>query len=425
MHRLTQLMIFGIAFVALPFAGCTVSEMWEMVKQGLREGLPDLNDVDPDNYDCSVKAQVSGTAFGFAAGTTGGGSAAAAAPSSLEELAEWITDDTPRTILIDRTWDFVGTEGTTSGQCCSTRTTTCEGGTSAGQASIQDTCDDGTWVDCTYDNAAKTPLQVGSNKSIVGVGSDGVLRGKGLRVIDGNSNIIIQNIHITQLNPEYVWGGDAITLDGSDQVWIDHNKFSLAGRQFIVSGWGPAGHVTISHNEFDGVTDWSAGCNGKHYWTMLLIGEEDYYTFSNNYVHDVSGRAPHMGTANTDSTNFFHGVNNYFQNIGGHAFDIDTNTWVLLEGNYFDSVDTPLTETSLTSGALIYNVPTVDSASACSASLGYICEWNRLANSGEWPERTDADVLSVASQYTDSLIGHVGVAEVPDDVVANAGVGKL
>lgn len=26
------------------------------------------------------------------------------------------------------------------------------------------------------------------------------------------------------LNPQYVWGGDIITLDGTDNVWIDHNK---------------------------------------------------------------------------------------------------------------------------------------------------------------------------------------------------------
>ncbi|KAI9042801.1 polysaccharide lyase family 1 protein [Aspergillus affinis] len=370
-------------------------------------------------------AQVKGTPEGFAAGTTGGGSAKAATPSSLQQLAEWITDSTPRTILIDRTWDFAGTEGSTSGQCCSTRTTTCEGGTSKGQAWIQDKCDDGTWVSCTYDNAARKPLDVGSNKSIVGVGSKGVLKGKGLRIRGGNKNVIIQNVHITNLNPQYVWGGDALTLDGSDQVWIDHNKFSLTGRQQIVSGWGQAGRVTISNNEFDGRTEWSAGCNGKHYWTMLLIGENDQYTFSGNWVHDVSGRAPHMGTDNTDSKIFFHGVNNYFQNIGGHSFDIDTNTHVLLEGNYFDNVDTPLTDTSLKSGALIYNVPTVDSASACTPDLGYICEWNRLSNSGKWTSKTDKAVLTKAAEYKNSLIGHIGVADVPAKVKANAGVGKI
>ena len=112
-------------------------------------------------------------------------------------LKSLITDDTVRAILIDRTWDFTGTEGTTDGKCCSTSTTTCEGWSSAGQASIQNSCDDGTWVDCTYDDAAKPPLDVGSNKNIVGVGNKGVLKGKGLRVSGGNKNVIIQNIHTT------------------------------------------------------------------------------------------------------------------------------------------------------------------------------------------------------------------------------------
>lgn len=41
------------------------------------------------------------------------------------------------------------------------------------------------------------------------------LQGKGLRIINA-SNVIIQNIKITNLNPKYVWGGDAITLDKTD-----------------------------------------------------------------------------------------------------------------------------------------------------------------------------------------------------------------
>ena len=35
---------------------------------------------------------------------------------------------------------------------------------------------------------------------------------------------IYRNIHITELNPQYIWGGDAITLAGTDLVWIDHVK---------------------------------------------------------------------------------------------------------------------------------------------------------------------------------------------------------
>lgn len=84
--------------------------------------------------------------------------------------------------MIDRTWDFTGTEGTTNGQCCSGAITTCSGGTSAGQYLIttNGTCDSGyTLLSCSYDTAGTTPLDVGPNKSIVGVGSAGVLKGKG------------------------------------------------------------------------------------------------------------------------------------------------------------------------------------------------------------------------------------------------------
>jgi pectin lyase len=78
----------------------------------------------------------------------------------------------------------------------------------------------------TYDEAGLDPIIVASDKTLIGSGSAGVIKGKGLRIV-GGSNIILQNIHITELNPQYVWGGDAITLEGSDMVWIDHVKVKL------------------------------------------------------------------------------------------------------------------------------------------------------------------------------------------------------
>lgn len=55
-----------------------------------------------------------------------------------------------------------------------------------------------------------------------------MIRGKGLRIANGSQNVIIQNIHITELNPQYIWGGDAITLDGADLIWVDHVKVSCS-----------------------------------------------------------------------------------------------------------------------------------------------------------------------------------------------------
>lgn len=195
----------------------------------------------------------------------------------------------------------------------------------------------------------------------------------------------------------------------------------------IVTGWNQAGKVSITYNEFDGVTSWSSSCNGQHYWTLLLLGLTDYYTFAGNYIHDCSGRAPHFGTDYDASEIFFHGVNNYFENMGGHAFDIDVNTWALLEGNYFYNVDTPMTPGSTTSGANIYTTITVDEAGACADYLDYICEWEKTSDSGTLYDIADTSVLTKASLYAELgyLVGHVSVSEVASNVTANAGIGKV
>jgi pectate lyase len=229
----------------------------------------------------AARAQVVGTPFGFGAGTTGGGDATPAAPADVTELTKWLADDEPRVILIDKEFNFLGDECVDC-ECCIPDSNSCG---DAGQNAIEvgiGWCGDYPTTTCTYDNAGLDGLDVGPNKSIVGVGDAGVIRGKGLR-LHGTSNIIVQNIHITELNPQYIWGGDGISLDGCDLIWIDHVKISLVGRQMLVTGYETStflypshwlqltiagGSVTISNSELDGTTDWSASCDGHHYWTM-------------------------------------------------------------------------------------------------------------------------------------------------------------
>lgn len=50
----------------------------------------------------SFAAGVVGSPPGFAASTTGGGSATAQYPSSLDQLKEWLTDSTPRVIVLNK-----------------------------------------------------------------------------------------------------------------------------------------------------------------------------------------------------------------------------------------------------------------------------------------------------------------------------------
>lgn len=72
--------------------------------------------------------------------------------------------------------------------------------------------------DTSSDNAGSLGITVNSNKSLIGEGTSGVIKGKGLRIVSG----VVRNIAITDINPKYVWGGDAITINQADLVWVDH-----------------------------------------------------------------------------------------------------------------------------------------------------------------------------------------------------------
>lgn len=56
---------------------------------------------------------------GFAAGVTGGGSLTPVIPKDIKELATFLSDSTPRVILLDKIYDFTSSEGTKSVTACS------------------------------------------------------------------------------------------------------------------------------------------------------------------------------------------------------------------------------------------------------------------------------------------------------------------
>lgn len=186
---------------------------------------------------------------------------------------------------------------------------------------------------------------------------------------------MLRNIHITQLNPQYIWGGDAITLAGTNKIWIDHVKISLIGRQFLVLGTLASGRVTVSNSEFDGSTSWSATCNNHHYWGIYLTGSQDYVTLVGNYIHHTSGRSPKIA-----GTTVLHAVNNMFYANTGHAFDIGSaNSHVVAEGNVFQNVVTPLLANSGKLFAATGNL------AACQTYLGHTCVVNAFGSSGAFP----------------------------------------
>ncbi|KAF1790468.1 Pectin lyase fold [Phytophthora cactorum] len=328
-----------------------------------------------------TQALSTGTAPGLAAGTTGGGNANPVYPTSLAELKNYLKDSQPRVIVLKTTFDFRGTEGTTTETGCrpkSNRDCLAKNNGYKGQDVILQSGGMANTGGCVEGTSVKNPLVVTSNKTLRGLGTSGVIKGKGLWI--QGDNVIIQNVHITQLNPHLIWGGDAIYIQGLNsgktamqRVWIDHVKISNIGRQMIATNTASVKSLTISNSEFDGQTH--------------LV---------NNFVHHTSGRSPKVG-----GSSVIHAANNYWYSNSGFSYDVVENGNVLLEGNYFESTTVPNKHDAETVGAII--VPSSSTQSACKSALGRNCVENSLAKSGTLTGNRDSAALTnskkVASYY--------------------------
>jgi pectate lyase len=167
---------------------------------------------------------------------------------------------------------------------------------------------------------------VASNKTIVGVGYNGVIEGGGFD-IDGVDNVIVRNLMFRGADD------DAINVqDGSTNVWITHCEFTDASDGLVDIKRG-SDYITVSWNYF---------CDHDH--TCLLghsndNGDQDRghlrVTYHHNWFDNTESRHPRVRfSALTHVYNNYYVGNNY-----GVASTMDAE--VLVEGNYFQDVDSP------------------------------------------------------------------------------------
>ncbi len=379
---------------------------------------------------------------GFARHVTGGGTLAAVHPATLDELKQSLcarydaagncTDDTPRVIALEHVYDFRGSvvqNGSAQTHEMGCMANACpKGGGQWARNGANNFCQSKPPVQVTYDNAGLQRLKVGSNKTLIGVGSKAGIQGMGLFIGGGAHNVIVRNLTLSDINPRVVWGGDALTLDGADGVWIDHNTFARIGRQMLVTGWGTASHVTVSNNEFDGRTPYSATCDAHHYWVWLFLGHHDTLTLARNYIHDTSGRAPHAGGMG-DAEVRAQVVNNVFSNLSyqGAIMSRTATSHLLVEGNAFEHVTHPLfNDTQQPGTAFALFDPVSTSANAiCQRVIGRPCVANQQQLSGDDYRPQDTAALEAFKAYREFLVtplpADIALAQVPRD----AGAGKL
>ncbi|MFB7112395.1 polysaccharide lyase family 1 protein [Streptomyces sp. NPDC056291] len=223
---------------------------------------------------------------GFGAGTTGGGSASAVTVSTLSAFKSAVTGNTAKVIKVSGLISL-------SGQ-----------------------------------------VDVGSNTTVLGVGSSSGFTGGGLR-LKNVSNVVVRNLQISK-----AVGTDAITVQGSTKVWIDHNSLSSDrdhGKDYydgLLDVSHASDYVTVSWNTF------------KDHYKGSLVGHSDSnasedtghlrVTYHHNWFNNVNSRIPSLrfGTG--------HFYDNYV--VGAEtAVHSRMGAQMLVENNVFRSTSVAVT----------------------------------------------------------------------------------
>ena len=168
-------------------------------------------------------------------------------------------------------------------------------------------------------------ITVGSNKSILG-NSGATLTGCGLNVSNA-SNVIIRNVNFTG------WNDDAINVQYSTRVWIDHNSLSN-GFDGAIDIKRSSDYITVSWNRIF-----------NHDKSMLLGHSDDNagedvghlrVTYHHNWFDGTNQRHPRVRFGNP-----VHVYNNYYDAVGSYGVASTEGAGVLVEGNYFENTDDP------------------------------------------------------------------------------------
>ncbi|CAE6395377.1 unnamed protein product [Rhizoctonia solani] len=178
-------------------------------------------------------------------------------------------------------------------------------------------------------------VDIESNTSVLGVGSNSGLTGGGFRV-KNSKNVIIRNLRLSK-SPAPT---DLIGLQGATNVWVDHNTFSSDldhNKDFY------DGAFDVTHASDFVTASWNVFTN--HFKTSL-VGHSDKntaedsghlrVTYHHNYFLNVNSRLPSLrfGTG--------HIYNNYYKNVATSGVDSRLGAQVLVESNVFDSVNSPV-----------------------------------------------------------------------------------
>lgn len=232
-------------------------------------------------------------------------------------------------------------------------------------------------------------IRVGSNKTIVGK-SGASLTGIGLYIKD-QTNVIVRNLAIKKVVAD---NGDAIGIQKSTNVWVDHCDLS------------------------------SDRSNGKDYYDGLLdiTHASDWVTVSNTYFHDhyKNSLVGHSDSNSAEDTGKLHVTyaNNYWSNVGSRLPSVRFGT-AHIYNNYYADVETSGINTRMGAQVLVEStafsnvkkaITSADSDETGTAAV------NDIDLGGSTNDAPTGSAFSVSYKYT-----LLGSSKVKSSVVGSAG----
>ncbi|WP_437274520.1 hypothetical protein WME90_25050 [Sorangium sp. So ce375] len=212
-------------------------------------------------------------------------------------------------------------------------------------------------------------VDVASDKTIVGVGSSGEIEGIGLNLRRA-SNIIVRNLKIHHVLAK-TGNGDAIHMDESHNVWIDHCEL-----------WADSPAVNSDKDKYDGLIDATHESSDitiswsylHDHWKGMLVGSSDKdasdrrITYHHNRFRNVNSRLPSYRGGNG------HIFNNYFEDISASGVNSRVGACLRVEGNHFYKVKNPITTLDSPAGGT-HRIDNVFEETTGTQQSGQDCSW--------------------------------------------------
>ncbi|WP_343859748.1 Ig-like domain-containing protein [Fulvivirga kasyanovii] len=280
-------------------------------------------------------------AVGFGRNTTGGEDAEIVKVTSAEELIEAAESEKAKIILVpEGTIDFRNfRKVTVCYQPCTVNTS--ESGGYKGYWNSSGTCP-GAESTTKEIQQWERRIWVQSNKTIIGMGRGASLRGVMLYNRD-NSNVIMRNLKIWDINPHIIEALDGVLLYGATKMWIDHCSFKWISDGNDVYNTKEA---TFSWNRWNGYNEYL--CDGRDNYSALVQGSD--ITFDHIWWEGSRGRTPKLygdAPARIHMINNYHSDNTFYSSYSGGP-----DLLLKIENSHFDGVRIP---TVRVHGGVIYS----------------------------------------------------------------------